>query len=102
MKRESIKEESLYTKFKKQQKNQRTLFHDLLMIIRMSIEQAKEPVFDKTIFIARFIRGLQNKHLDEYECLICGTNHLVLDEIRGEQICKNCGLVREEKMIIDI
>ena len=45
---------------------------------------------------------LYSKNLDEYDCLICGTNQLVLDDIRGEQICKNCGLVREEKMIIDI
>ncbi|MBA7532816.1 hypothetical protein ES705_25046 [subsurface metagenome] len=63
MKRENIKEESLYTKFNKQHKDQRKIFHDLLIILRMSIEQAKKPVFDKTIFIARIVRDLQDRHL---------------------------------------
>lgn len=76
-------------------------------------ELMQEPMFlegrkcknlnDLAAYVTKELQELEvklySKKLDEYDCLICGTDHLVLDEIRGEQICKNCGTVRREKLI---
>ena len=32
-------------------------------------------------------------------CLDCGSLNLIIDEIRGDIICKNCGIVVEERII---
>ena len=32
-------------------------------------------------------------------CLDCGSLELIIDEIRGNIICKNCGIVVEERTI---
>ena len=32
-------------------------------------------------------------------CLDCGSLDLIIDEIRGDIICKNCGIVVEERII---
>ncbi len=34
-----------------------------------------------------------------YHCPICGNIYLILDKKRGELICKNCGMVVQEKII---
>lgn len=33
-----------------------------------------------------------------YDCPYCGSKNIILDECRGECICKMCGTVVEEKI----
>ncbi|MCG3256504.1 MAG: hypothetical protein KAU62_10475 [Candidatus Heimdallarchaeota archaeon] len=76
-------------------------------------EIMQEPLFiegrkcrnlaELTAYVIRELQKLEAnlylRNLDEYDCLICGSIYLVLDETRGEQICKSCGTARREKLI---
>ena len=41
---------------------------------------------------------LHSKHMDEVDCSVCNQSHLILDENRAEQTCKNCGIVIRDKI----
>ena len=46
-------------------------------------------------------KSSQRDEEEDMECPECGSIDVILDETRGEHICRNCGTVVEEKLIDD-
>jgi len=40
------------------------------------------------------------KELSHLSCSLCGMKEFVLDEFTGELICKNCGLIIKERIMV--